>query len=121
MAGVANRSQQLQEEWPVALFENSFFGTHAEDDFLLAAEGFRLRAHAGASELQAAPAEGKLGSREHGDLAVGKDALDAGDRLREPFKRSGLVGGVYQTRGHVAAVGAVHFAQGIVALIEFKQ
>ena len=47
--------------------------------------------------------------------------MNAGDGLREPFKRSSFVGRVDQARGHVAAVGAVDFHQGIVALVEFKQ
>jgi hypothetical protein len=79
MASVADCGQELQEERPVAFLEDALFGAHAEDDFLLAAEGGGLGAHAGAGEFEASPAKRKLGGGENGDLAVGQDGSDSGD------------------------------------------
>ena len=121
MSGVADGGEQLQKEREVAIFENSLFGAHAKDNLLFTAERYGFGAHAGAGKFQAPPAKGKLCRGEDGDLAVGQDGIDAGNRFGKPFARGGFVGGVYQARGHVAAVGAVDFHQGVMALVQFKQ
>ncbi len=121
MADVADGGEQLQEERPVAGIEDALFGAHTKDDFLAAAERRRFGAHAGAGKFQASPAKGKFGGGKHGDLAVGQDGLDSGDRVGEPFERCGLVGRVDQAGGDVAAVRAIDFQQRVVALVQFKQ
>src|SRR5580658_1725866 len=121
MARVADGGEQLQEEREITLLENTRFGADAEDDFLFAAEGCDFGAHSSAGELQASPAEGEFGGREHGDLAVGQDRVDAGDRVGEAGERGGFVGGVDQAGVDVAAVATIDLGQGVVAFVEFEQ
>ncbi len=125
MAGVADGGEKLQEEREVGVavltIEHALFSADAENDFLLAAERGRFGAHAGACKLEAAPAEGEFGGREHGDLAVGQNRVDAGYGVGETFERGGFVGGVDQAGGDVAPVAAIDFHQGIVAPVQFKQ
>ena len=63
MSSIADRRQELHEKRKVAIFQHTFLGADAEDDFLLAAERRGLGAHTRASKFQASPAEGKFRRR----------------------------------------------------------
>ena len=87
----------------------------------LLSQGDRLGGDAGASKLQAAPAECNLSRREYGHLATGQDLLDAGDGCGEALEGAGLVGSMHQPGRDIPAIGAVNFNHGVVALIEFEK
>src|SRR5678816_2050907 len=79
MPGIAQCGEQLQEERPIAVVQQTLFRADSKNDVLLALQGDGLGDDAGASELQAAPAECDLSRRKYGHLATRQDLLDTGN------------------------------------------
>ena len=121
MTGIPQCSEQLDKQSPIAVFQHALFRTHAKNNFLPAAKGDGLCAHARPRKLEPPPAKGKLGWRQHRNFTVLQNGLNAGDRFIESVERCRFIRSVHQPGRDVAAIAAIHLDDRIVPLVKLEQ